>query len=76
VVGVAVGVVVGVGVAVVVGMTPNPRAALQCDISPELFKRFTALRKKLGMSNRSLLERILLEALARWEHVTFPGDER
>jgi len=48
------------------------RAALQCDISPELFKRFTALRKKLGMSNRSLLERILLEALPRWEAVPEP----
>jgi hypothetical protein len=52
----------------------NDRAAIQCDLSPELFKRFTALRKKLGMSNRGLLERILLEALPRWEHVTFPGD--
>ena len=67
-------VVVAVGVGV--GMTMNPRAALQCDISPELFKRFTALRKKLGMSNRSLLERILLEALPRWENVTLPGDKK
>ena len=64
-----------VGVVVGVGMTMNPRAALQCDISPELFKRFTALRKKLGMSNRSLLERILIESLPRWEQVTLPGEE-
>jgi len=71
--GVAVGGVVAVVVGV--GMTPNPRAALQCDISPELFKRFTALRKRLGMGNRGLLERVLLEALPRWEQVIYPGDE-
>ena len=52
------------------------RTAIQCDLSPELFKSFTALRKKLGMSNRSLLERILLEALPRWENVTLPGDKQ
>jgi hypothetical protein len=51
------------------------RAAIQCDLSPELFKRYTALRKKLGMSNRGLIERILQEALPRWEQVTYPGAE-
>ena len=51
------------------------RVAIQCDLSPELFERFTALRKKLGMSNRSLLERILIESLPRWEQVTLPGEE-
>ena len=50
------------------------RTAIQCDISPELFTRFTALRKRLGMGNRGLLERVLLEALPRWEQVTYPGD--
>jgi hypothetical protein len=52
------------------------RTAIQCDLSPELFKRFSALRKRLGMGNRALLERILLEALPRWEQVTLPGDEQ
>jgi hypothetical protein len=52
------------------------RIAIQCDLSPELFKRFAALRKKLGMSNRALLERILIESLPRWEQVTLPGDEQ
>jgi len=52
------------------------RIAIQCDLSPELFKRFAALRKKLGMSNRALLERILIESLPRWENVTLPGDAR
>jgi hypothetical protein len=28
------------------------------------------------MGNRALLERILLEALPRWENVTLPGDDR
>jgi hypothetical protein len=50
------------------------RAAVQCDLSPAIFERFTTLRKRLGMSNRGLLERILLEALPRWEQVTYPGD--
>ena len=50
------------------------RAAIQCDLSPEIFERFTALRKRLGMGNRGLLERVLLEALPRWEQVTYPGD--
>jgi len=52
------------------------RTAIQCDLSPEILRRFTELRKKLGMSNRALLERILLEALPRWELVTLPGDEQ
>jgi len=52
------------------------RTAIQCDLSPEILRRFTELRKKLGMSNRALLERILLEALPRWEQVTLPGDEQ
>lgn len=52
------------------------RAAIQSDVSPELFKRFAELRHRLGMSNRSLLERILLEALPRWERVTLPGDTK
>ena len=51
------------------------RTALQCDLSPEQFKRFAALRKRLGMGNRALLERILIEALPRWENVTLPGEE-
>ena len=51
------------------------RTAIQCDLSPELFKRFAALRKRLGMGNRALLERILIEALPRWENVTLPGEE-
>jgi len=37
------------------------RTAIQCDLSPELFKRFAALRQRLGMGNRALLERILIE---------------
>ena len=52
------------------------RYAIQSDVSPELFKRFAELRQRLGMSNRSLLERILLEALPRWENVTLPGDTK
>jgi hypothetical protein len=48
------------------------RTAIQCDLSPELFTRFAALRKKFGMGNRGLLERILLEALPRWEAVPEP----
>ena len=52
------------------------RTAIQCDLSPELFTRFVALRKRLGMGNRALLERILVEALPRWENVTLPGDDR
>jgi hypothetical protein len=52
------------------------RAAIQSDVSPELFKRFAELRQRLGMSNRALLERILLEALPRWENVTLPGDTK
>lgn len=51
------------------------RAAIQCDVSPELFERFSALRKRLGMGNRGLLERVLLEALQRWEQVTYPRYE-
>ena len=50
------------------------RVAIQCDLSPELFKRYTALREKLGLSNRSFMERILLDALPRWDKVRFPGD--
>jgi len=50
------------------------RVAIQCDLPPELFKRYTALREKLGLSNRSFMERILLDALPRWDKVRFPGD--
>jgi hypothetical protein len=53
---------------------PEKRAAFQCDLSPEIFERFAALRKRLGMGNRGLLERILIEALPRWEQVIYPGD--
>jgi hypothetical protein len=52
------------------------RTAIQCDISPEILRRFTELRKKLGMSNRALLERILIESMPRWELVTLPSDKQ
>lgn len=45
----------------------------QCDLTLEVFNRLTAVREKLGMSKRSLMERILLEALPRWEQVNLPG---
>lgn len=49
------------------------RAALQCDLEPEMMLRFVVVRDRLGMSNRSLIERILRFALPRYEKTKLPG---
>jgi len=40
---------------------------LQAEMEPDLAKRFVILRDRFGMTNKTLLTRILAEALPRWE---------
>jgi len=45
---------------------------LQAEIDPELARRFAKLRERLGMSAKTLLTRVLIEALPRWEDMPEP----
>lgn len=45
---------------------------LQASITSELFDRFQTQRERFGWTNREFIERLLSEALPRWEATPDP----
>lgn len=47
----------------------NRHFLIQAELEPEIAERFVKLRTQLGMNTKTLLTRILNEAMPRWEQL-------